>query len=94
MGVSPGCATSQRRAARAETAGPVSNRRGIHRARARITGLVDLTDQFDANHSFAIYTPALSAARGNASRARSRARRPPSSVVWQRRVRNGAAFGN
>lgn len=31
-------------------------------AAARITGLVDLTDQFDANHSFAIYTPPL--ARG------------------------------
>lgn len=30
-------------------------RRGIHLE--RITGLVDLTDQFDANHSFAIYTP-------------------------------------
>lgn len=65
--------------------GTRGNRRGIHRARARarITGLVDLTDQFDANHSFAIYTPP-SAARGtlrNASRARSRARRPPSSVV-------------
>lgn len=39
--------------------GSVVPRRGIHLE--RITGLVDLTDQFDANHSFAIYTPGYSA---------------------------------
>lgn len=54
MGVNLACATSQRRAARAERQRARIEERNT--PSARITGLVDLTDQFDANHSFAIYT--------------------------------------
>ena len=54
-----GCATSQLRGPYCETDSVAPRDREY--TSKRITGLVDLTDQFDANHSFAIYTPGYSA---------------------------------
>lgn len=82
-----------------ETAGPVIDTVGgeEYTTIGRITGLVDLTDQFDANHSFAIYG-SLGDGMDNStlvtawfSLSLSRACRSPSSLHV---VFGGRAFGN